>query len=383
MDLEDGGDDEEDWASEEEDVVEEPARTRILTVDELEALFLEKAPSVPASHPNDASQHDRSSDSQSQNTSQPSRKIQIGLVGYPNVGKSSTINTLLGQKKVSVSATPGKTKHFQTIHLSPSVILCDCPGLVFPNFATTKAELVCNGILPIDQLREYLGPAGLVARRIPRSYFEAAYGVKVKVRSEEEGGVGVPTAEEMLSAYARARGYATTGMGMPDIARAARYVLKDYMNGKLLWAMPPPREPAWDERQFNRQLYDPDNLPGKRRARQEVDELARVGELDSEGNVLPVEDHAKKPIDGVRSRGLDKSFFGAGAGDAGHLSRPFNYKYSEQGSGKVLSGRKERAMVALEKGVDPSEVKMMGNGKKHFKGGKKTREKKTKDDDDF
>lgn len=37
----------------------------------------------------------------------------IGLVGYPNVGKSSTINSLLTYKKVSVSATPGKTKHFQ------------------------------------------------------------------------------------------------------------------------------------------------------------------------------------------------------------------------------------------------------------------------------
>ena len=46
------------------------------------------------------------------------RKVQegrsvVGLVGYPNVGKSSTINSLLTFKKVSVSATPGKTKHFQ------------------------------------------------------------------------------------------------------------------------------------------------------------------------------------------------------------------------------------------------------------------------------
>lgn len=37
----------------------------------------------------------------------------VGLVGYPNVGKSSTINALIAEKKVSVSATPGKTKHFQ------------------------------------------------------------------------------------------------------------------------------------------------------------------------------------------------------------------------------------------------------------------------------
>ena len=34
-------------------------------------------------------------------------------VGYPNVGKSSTINTLFLDKKVPVSATPGRTKHFQ------------------------------------------------------------------------------------------------------------------------------------------------------------------------------------------------------------------------------------------------------------------------------
>ncbi|XP_041898189.1 large subunit GTPase 1 homolog isoform X2 [Corvus kubaryi] len=41
-------------------------------------------------------------------------EVNVGLVGYPNVGKSSTINTILGNKKVSVSATPGRTKHFQT-----------------------------------------------------------------------------------------------------------------------------------------------------------------------------------------------------------------------------------------------------------------------------
>ena len=39
--------------------------------------------------------------------------VWIQQVGYPNVGKSSTINTILRNKKVSVSATPGHTKHFQ------------------------------------------------------------------------------------------------------------------------------------------------------------------------------------------------------------------------------------------------------------------------------
>lgn len=45
----------------------------------------------------------------------------IGMIGYPNVGKSSTINCLLGEKKTSVSATPGKTKHFQTLIIDETV----------------------------------------------------------------------------------------------------------------------------------------------------------------------------------------------------------------------------------------------------------------------
>lgn len=126
----------------------------------------------------------------------------VGLVGYPNVGKSSTINALLGEKKVSVSSTPGKTKHFQTIHLSPAIVLCDCPGLVFPQFATTKAALVCDGVLPIDQMREYSGPVALVAKRIPKEVLEATYGLTVKFKSVEEGGDGKITAEDFLIAYA-------------------------------------------------------------------------------------------------------------------------------------------------------------------------------------
>lgn len=68
--------------------------------------------------------------------------IMIGFVGYPNVGKSSTINALVGQKKVGVTSTPGKTKHFQTLIVSDSVMLCDCPGLVFPSVVSSRAEMV-------------------------------------------------------------------------------------------------------------------------------------------------------------------------------------------------------------------------------------------------
>jgi large subunit GTPase 1 len=294
------------------------------------------------------------------------------LVGYPNVGKSSTINALIGAKKVSVSSTPGKTKHFQTIQLSDKVLLVDCPGLVFPNFATTKAELVCNGILPIDQLREFTGPAGLVAKRIPQHFLEAVYGMKIVTRPLEEGGTGVPTGEEMLTAYAKARGFTRTGQGQPDESRAARYILKDYVNGKLLFCQPPPLD--IDPIDFNQKLYDMDHLPEKRRLA-----LAGMGSSTDEQSSMADSDIISIP-QGSKSKKLDSQWFAQGQGNSAHLRMPFNHKYSEQGtaSGKQLSGRKQKTMLALEKDVDPSDMKLL-TSKKHFKHGTKGHGKRRAD----
>ena len=74
----------------------------------------------------------------------PARLV-VGLTGYPNVGKSSTINAVFGAKKTAVAATPGKTKHFQTLNVSPRLTFCDCPGLVLPTYAASKADLVAAG----------------------------------------------------------------------------------------------------------------------------------------------------------------------------------------------------------------------------------------------
>lgn len=355
LDLQDEEDDDEQWVSEEERDEDLDQRTKILTVDELEALFLANAPKIEST----GSEHPH--------------KTQIGLVGYPNVGKSSTINALIGAKKVSVSSTPGKTKHFQTIHLSPDVILCDCPGLVFPNFATTKAELVCNGILPIDQLREFTGPAGLVAQRIPQSFFEALYGIKVHTRPLEEGGSGIPTAEEILVAYAIARGFTKTGQGQPDESRAARYILKDYVSGKLLFCHPPPNDDApIDPHEFNRELYNMEHLPQKRRAIIAAQAESSVTVSEEPSLMNDAESLSASNVQGEKSTRLDRKFFGPGQGNAGHLTMPFNHPYSEQGAAarKQLSGRKQRTMIALEKNIDPAELRLM-NGKKHFKGGRR------------
>ncbi|KAM6389120.1 large subunit GTPase 1 homolog isoform 2-T2 [Pluvialis apricaria] len=166
-------------------------------------------------------------------------EVNVGLVGYPNVGKSSTINTILGNKKVSVSATPGRTKHFQTLYVEPGLCLCDCPGLVMPSFISTKAEMICSGILPIDQMRDHVPPISLVCQHIPRNILEATYGINIIRPREDEDPDRKPTAEELLTAYGYMRGF-MTAHGQPDQPRSARYVLKDYVSGKLLYCHPPP-----------------------------------------------------------------------------------------------------------------------------------------------
>jgi large subunit GTPase 1 len=219
---------------------------------------------------------------------EPSPRITVGMVGYPNVGKSSTINALYGEKKVAVAATPGKTKHFQTLIINDRLCLCDCPGLVFPTVTSTKAELVVNGILSIDQLRNYIEPVSLVCQRIPRPLLQLTYGIRLSLSSSSNPHNNFPskhgteseesnfsslhwhtslssTPHELLTSIASMRGFMKAGHGTPDESRAARLILKDYVNGKLLYCHPPPHpsssssskpSPTLDSVHFNAASYD-------------------------------------------------------------------------------------------------------------------------------
>ncbi|XP_053658580.1 large subunit GTPase 1 homolog [Anopheles marshallii] len=165
--------------------------------------------------------------------------VTVGLVGYPNVGKSSTINAVFLEKKVSVSATPGKTKHFQTLYVDCELMFCDCPGLVMPSFCITKADMILNGILPIDQMRDHVPPVNLLCTLIPRHILEDTYGIMISKPLEGEDPNRAPYSEELLLAFAYNRGFMTAN-GQPDQSRGSRYVLKDYVNGKLLYCYAPP-----------------------------------------------------------------------------------------------------------------------------------------------
>ena len=181
-----------------------------------------------------------------QNKKNPNTKL-IGFIGYPNVGKSSIINVLMKRKKVGVAMMPGKTKHYQTLFLpqelslsieEKEICLMDCPGLVFPSFTSSKADMLVNGIFPIDKLTDYHSPIHLIIKRIPK-----------KILSKLYYNLDLPdiySAKQFLQILANKRGF-FTGNGLPDEAKAAKMVLKDYVSGKLLYCY---LRPDYNEEKF-------------------------------------------------------------------------------------------------------------------------------------
>ena len=90
--------------------------------------------------------------------------------------------------------------------------MCDCPGLVMPSICNSKAGMVLQGILPIDQLRDHVPVITLLLTFIPPHVLEAKYGL---VLPRENGAHTKLTSEQLLTAYGTLRGFMTTG-GRPD-----------------------------------------------------------------------------------------------------------------------------------------------------------------------
>lgn len=128
------------------------------------------------------------------------------------------------------------------------MMLCDCPGLVFPSFVSSTADMIAAGVYPIAQMRDHWPVVSLICKRVPRDVLNAHYGIHIPEPSpherREKGWEGTtlppPSAEELLGTYCLARSILAPSSGVPDYQRAARVVVKDYSEGKLLFCHPPP-----------------------------------------------------------------------------------------------------------------------------------------------
>jgi len=161
----------------------------------------------------------------------------IGTVGHPNVGKSSVINSLTGKKVVSVSKTPGHTKHFQTIYLTKNVQLCDCPGLVFPS-KVPKPLQVLMGSFPIAQLREPYSAVQFIAERLDLPKL-----LDIELPEDERKWTAFMICEQ----FAFKKGFVTARTSRPDTYRAANMILRFALDGRICLTFEPPgyKEEQW------------------------------------------------------------------------------------------------------------------------------------------
>ncbi|CDU84988.1 large subunit GTPase 1, putative [Plasmodium yoelii] len=168
-----------------------------------------------------------------------SPKFMVGFIGFPNVGKSSIINSIFGEKKVGVSRQPGKTKHFQTIPLNYyGFTLCDCPGLIFPSIVFNKHDLIINGVFSIDHYKgDDVDVIQVLCNIIPEQLCER-YKIKNNlirsIQINKTSTYKYMNARKFLHELCFYRKYISGGKGgVLNFNFATRLIIREFITGKL------------------------------------------------------------------------------------------------------------------------------------------------------
>ena len=172
--------------------------------------------------------------------------LTMAAVGAPNAGKSAVINLLVEAHKVAVSATPGKTKHFQTHFIDPECRLLDSPGLMFPSVSPQcRVMQAIVGNYPVSQLREPFSAIAFLAARVnlPRLFgLKYPYDVdgEVPMHGAHDEQNHAWTSYEICEALAAKRGFKLKG-GAFDVYRSGKSILAEALRGilKPVFWLPP------------------------------------------------------------------------------------------------------------------------------------------------
>lgn len=150
---------------------------------------------------------------------------QVGIIGYPNTGKSSIINLLTGKPAAATSQQSGFTKSIQKVRLSENILVLDTPGVIPESESSTPTmkALAKHGQISVRTYDKVKEPEFVVASLVQKfpNIFEEFYGIKANGNSEL-----------LIDEIGRKKNLIKKGNEV-DTDRAARIILKDWQEGKI------------------------------------------------------------------------------------------------------------------------------------------------------
>eukprot|EP00004_Rigifila_ramosa_P019863 TRINITY_DN5107_c0_g1_i1.p1 TRINITY_DN5107_c0_g1~~TRINITY_DN5107_c0_g1_i1.p1 ORF type:complete len:603 (-),score=177.69 TRINITY_DN5107_c0_g1_i1:12-1790(-) len=158
--------------------------------------------------------------------------IRVGVIGFPNVGKSSIINSLMRQRAVQAGSTPGLTKNLQEVHLDKHIILLDSPGIVFSAKGTSvDADIILRNCVNVNAIADLHAPIIKIIERCGAEQLMLLYELPA-----------FSSVAEFLLHIAHKRHMLLKG-GIADLDGAAKSVLHDWNGGKIRFFTQPPARP--------------------------------------------------------------------------------------------------------------------------------------------
>lgn len=157
---------------------------------------------------------------------QPGKPLRVIVVGIPNVGKSTLINTLAGKKIARVGDKPAITTCHQQIDLRNGILLSDTPGLLWPNLGDQRGanRLAAAGAIG-DNAFEYVSVAEFAAEFLLQRYPQ-------RICERYNLDVMPDEAHALVKEVGRRRGCLVRG-GDVDLERASELLIREIRSGKL------------------------------------------------------------------------------------------------------------------------------------------------------
>ena len=201
------------------------------------------------------------------------RQISVGVIGYPNTGKSSVINALMGKKAVKAAPVPGETKVWQYITLMKRIFLIDSPGVVY-NVGDDDVDTVLKGVVRAERLEEPTEIIPTILRRVKKEHVQKQY-----LLASWDGHT------DFLEKLAKRNGKLRKG-GEPDLNSVAVSVINDWQRGKLPFFVAPPK--ADDDEEENEATEAFEGGPEREMLNEEEVSGGEEGSDEEDPDALPV-----------------------------------------------------------------------------------------------